>query len=130
MEIEFYSNRFSLYHLEHYFCYLAEGLRLSSNLRDKVRLCFYEAVTNAVVHGNQFDETKKVWIRSFVEGNKVMLAIRDEGDGFDLSQVPNPIDSANLEKTSGRGVFFVKESCEKCDYSKERNEFIMEWNLE
>ena len=129
MEIEFYSNRFSLYHLEQYFCFLTEGLGLQENVRNKVRLCFYEAVTNAVVHGNHFDESKKIYIAAQIEINKLVMTIRDEGQGFDLKRIPSPIETSNLEKPSGRGVFFVRESSEKCDYCSENKELRMEWTL-
>ncbi|MFN5849073.1 MAG: ATP-binding protein [Chitinophagales bacterium] len=65
----------SLYHLEHFFCYLMEDVPLPPDLRHKVRLCFQEAVTNAVVHGNQYDENKYVHISLAQDTDKLILKI-------------------------------------------------------
>ncbi len=130
MELEFQSHQYSLYHLEHYFCYLMEKIPISSHLRDSIRLCFYEAVTNAVVHGNQYDANKYIRIQVVHEDQRLILSIQDEGDGFCIESLPSPLQSDNIEKTSGRGVYFVQKSCQECKYCNESKTLKMEWNLQ
>ena len=36
------------------------------------------------------------------------LAIKDEGEGFDFNNLPDPTAPENLEKPTGRGVFLMK----------------------
>ena len=36
------------------------------------------------------------------------MRIRDQGEGFDLDAVPNPLDEENLLRVSGRGIFLIR----------------------
>ena len=37
-----------------------------------------------------------------------MVRILDQGRGFDLAEVPDPLAEENLLKTSGRGIFLMR----------------------
>ena len=37
--------------------------------------------------------------------------IKDEGKGFDLNSIPDPLLPENLTKDSGRGIFIIKNLC-------------------
>jgi serine/threonine-protein kinase RsbW len=128
MVLEFLSSRYSLYHLEHFFCYLMEDVNVSPALRHTVRLCFQEAVTNAVVHGNRYDEKKYVQISLIQDTDKLILKIKDEGKGFQLDQIHNPLEQTNLNLPGGRGIFLIKEYANFLDYTEE-NTLVMEFGL-
>jgi serine/threonine-protein kinase RsbW len=105
-----------------------EDVPASPDLRHKVRLCFQEAVTNAVVHGNQYDEEKYVHISLIHDANKLILKIRDEGEGFDLDQTRNPLEKTNLNLPGGRGIFLIKEYANFLDYTEE-NTLVIEFEV-
>jgi serine/threonine-protein kinase RsbW len=67
-----------------------------------------EAVTNAVLHGNRQDESKRVELGFEESGGELIVTVRDEGSGFDPSAIPDPTDAENLLKTSGRGILFMR----------------------
>ncbi len=67
-----------------------------------------EAVTNAMVHGNQEDEAKSVEVTFNCRANELEVEISDQGSGFDPTEVPDPTDPGNLMKTSGRGIFLMR----------------------
>jgi serine/threonine-protein kinase RsbW len=73
-----------------------------------IDLAVREAVTNAVKHGNKFDQTKQVKITIENRAHELLITIEDEGAGFELNQVPDPTSSENLLKESGRGIFFMR----------------------
>ena len=73
-----------------------------------VEMAVREAVTNAMVHGNQEDEAKSVEVIFNCHGNELEVEVRDQGKGFDPASVPDPTDPANLLKTSGRGIFLMR----------------------
>ena len=73
-----------------------------------VEMAVREAVTNAVVHGNQEDDAKSVEVIFNCHGNELEVEVRDQGHGFDPQEVPDPTDPANLLKTSGRGIFLMR----------------------
>lgn len=128
VELEFLSNKYSLYHLEHFFCHLMENVLVSDERRHRIRLCFHEAVTNAVVHGNLCDESKYVYISLYQEADRLVFKIRDEGSGFQLGQIEDPLEKNNLSLPSGRGIFLMKEYADRLDYTAE-NTLIMEFSM-
>ncbi len=67
-----------------------------------------EAIVNAIVHGNKQNPQKKVYVEIAIDEHKLELKIKDEGDGFDVSKLPDPTDESNLYKESGRGIFIIR----------------------
>ncbi len=75
-----------------------------------------EALANAVKHGNKLDETKVVEITLVNLGNGMEIVIRDFGEGFDVSEVPDPTNPENLLKASGRGILFMHNFVDKVEW--------------
>jgi serine/threonine-protein kinase RsbW len=75
-----------------------------------------EAVTNAMVHGNQEDETKSVEVVFNCLGNALEIEVRDQGEGFDPTVVPDPTEPANILKTSGRGIFLIRSFMDEVEW--------------
>ncbi len=75
-----------------------------------------EAITNAMVHGNQEDETKSVEVIFNCRGNELEVEVRDQGEGFDAANVPDPTDPSNLLKTSGRGIFLMRTFMDQIEW--------------
>ena len=65
-----------------------------------VHLAVEEALVNAIKHGNQSDPDKKVHVVSRVSKTHFFIEIRDEGDGFNPGDVPDPTADENLESPS------------------------------
>ncbi len=76
--------------------------------RVNVPLACDEAITNAIVHGNDSRADKKVSIQIYVSPNRFRIRVRDEGEGFDLSRVANPTQGEALLRASGRGVYLMR----------------------
>ncbi len=76
--------------------------------RVNIPLACDEAITNAIVHGNGSDADKKVSIHIYVSQNRFRIRVRDEGEGFDLSEVSNPTQGEALMRSSGRGVYLMR----------------------
>lgn len=72
-----------------------------------------EAINNAVIHGNRQDEAKKAILKCTIqrkqEHDLLVVEVKDEGLGFDLGELPDPLAKENLLKSSGRGVFLMKQ---------------------
>jgi serine/threonine-protein kinase RsbW len=72
-----------------------------------------EAAANAIKHGNAGDRGKRVQIEFDIANENgrqscVCVRVRDEGAGFDLSCVPDPLAPSNVSATSGRGIFLMR----------------------
>jgi len=74
-----------------------------------LKLCFDEALTNAMKHGNKFDPNKKAFVNFSITKERVYIKIKDEGEGFTVEKVPSPLEGEGLTKGSGRGVFLMKQ---------------------
>ena len=76
--------------------------------RQKIELAVHEAMINAIWHGNKNDATKQVWLQFRIHKDRLEIQVRDQGFGFDLSQVPDPLADENLLKITGRGIFLMR----------------------
>ena len=83
-------------------------LHVNEDYYGNVLVAVTEAVNNAIVHGNKSDENKEVGIFLNQTDNNLTFTVKDEGDGFDYSSLPDPTAPENLEKPTGRGVFLMK----------------------
>jgi serine/threonine-protein kinase RsbW len=76
-----------------------------------------EAVTNAVLHGNKLDETKFAEVSLKISPGAFEITVHDQGTGFDSSSIPDPTDAENILKTSGRGIFFMRNLMDEVEWS-------------
>lgn len=84
-----------------------------------------EAFVNAVKHGNKFDARKLVKVSAEVSTVEARFTVEDEGDGFDISAIPDPLDPENLFKTSGRGVLIIHNIMDEVKYNERGNRIEM-----
>ncbi|MGB9179815.1 MAG: ATP-binding protein [Pyrinomonadaceae bacterium] len=82
-----------------------------------VDMAVREAVTNAVLHGNQQDETKLVEVTFRNSNDGLEISVRDQGQGFRPENVPDPTDAQNVLKSSGRGIFFMRNFMDEVEWS-------------
>jgi serine/threonine-protein kinase RsbW len=73
-----------------------------------IGLSVREAVTNAIQHGNREDREKKVRIFFETSEERFLVTVRDQGEGIKETDIPDPLNSENLLKPRGRGIFFVR----------------------
>ncbi len=76
-----------------------------------------EAVANAIKHGNREDPGKKVEVDFGLEGDEVVVSVADEGEGFDVARLPDPLSPENLLRPNGRGIFFMRRFMDDIDYT-------------
>jgi CheY-like chemotaxis protein len=110
--------------------------------RIQLSVALREAIVNAILHGNlglgsdlkesdpdAHDQLyqarrkelpyreRRVTITLVERSNEVTYIVTDDGPGFDLSTVPDPNDPANLERTSGRGLFLIRTFMDEVTHS-------------
>lgn len=76
-----------------------------------------EAVINAIRHGNKQDQSKHVDIRFSINADTIAVQVMDQGEGFDPTIIPNPLDPENLLKPSGRGIFYIRTFMDEVEFS-------------
>ncbi|MDR0843250.1 MAG: ATP-binding protein [Acidobacteriota bacterium] len=75
-----------------------------------------ESVTNAIQHGNKLDVGKKVEVCYKMELERLMVFVRDQGHGFHVDAIPNPLEGDNLLKPSGRGIFYMRTFMDEVEF--------------
>lgn len=68
-----------------------------------------EAFSNAVEHGNNKDPRKTVRVGFYITDDCLTIHVQDEGEGFDFSNIPDPLAAENLLKEGGRGIMIIKK---------------------
>ena len=82
----------------------------------RVGMSVRESVTNAIQHGNKLDSSKKVDICFEMEPDRLSISVRDQGSGFCADNIPNPLNSNNLLKPSGRGIFYMRAFMDEVEF--------------
>jgi serine/threonine-protein kinase RsbW len=77
-----------------------------------------EAFVNAVKHGNRNDRSKLLRVTAELSAREAIFTVEDEGEGFDVREIPDPTDPANLFKSSGRGVLLIYNIMDEVQYSE------------
>jgi len=109
----------------HYLIERVAGLGIIQPERSNLFIALDEAFVNAVKHGNKNDPTKLVRITADLSANEARFQIEDEGEGFDPSTIPDPLDPANLFKASGRGVLLIYNIMDEVKYNERGNRLTM-----
>ena len=93
--------------------------------RSNLFVALDEAFVNAVKHGNKNDPTKLVRITAELTPKEASFTVEDEGEGFDIREIPDPCDPANLFRTSGRGVLLIYNIMDEVEYNAQGNRVKM-----
>jgi serine/threonine-protein kinase RsbW len=91
---------------------------LSPESEAKIRLALGESVHNALQHGNLFDPSKSVVIRCSAESDVLHCEVVDQGDGFDISNVPDPRTDEQVGLEGGRGVLLIRWVSDHFEYRR------------
>ena len=103
--------------------------RLTGCLADhqaELEIALREALANAVMHGNQQDDKKKVLVRAYCDPSQgFVIAVRDEGNGFDPAAVPDPRAEDRRHLSHGRGIFLMRELMDHIEHRKGGREVVL-----
>jgi serine/threonine-protein kinase RsbW len=73
----------------------------------RIGMAVRECMVNAVVHGNRYNRNKRVHVAVSRSNERFTIRITDQGEGFEMKEVPDPLDENNLLRHSGRGLFLM-----------------------
>jgi CheY-like chemotaxis protein/anti-sigma regulatory factor (Ser/Thr protein kinase) len=129
---------------------LAEMTELDDTALLRVSVALREAVLNAMEHGNlELDSAlreddgaayhrladerrqqkpyrdRRVTVRVRETPKEAVYSVRDEGPGFDPSTLPDPLDPANMERASGRGLLLMRTFMTEVRHNPTGNEVTM-----
>jgi serine/threonine-protein kinase RsbW len=74
----------------------------------QIGMAVRECAVNAVVHGNRYNKNKHIHLEIQRSAQGLTIIVGDEGDGFSMSSLPDPLAPENLLKQSGRGLLLIR----------------------
>src|SRR3984893_12645201 len=81
----------------------------------RIGMAVREGVINAFHYGNQEKPEKKIHLAIDLTQDKMVIKVMDEGKGFRLADVADPLAEENLLSTSGRGIFLMRAFMDEFD---------------
>lgn len=92
-------------------------------------LIYREILTNAIRHGNQFDQGKDIFVHFAYNPNTRVahLNVKDEGQGFDYDNMVRVIDQDDELRQQHRGLSLLRSFCQKI--ASRQNRVIVEIKL-
>ena len=87
---------------------VAEAAGFDEEVCYRIGMSVREGVINAFHYGNQERPEKKIHLAMDITDEKLIIHVMDEGKGFKLKDVPDPLAEENILSTSGRGIFLMR----------------------
>ena len=108
---------------------LQRRMACSDEKSGHMMLSLSEAVNNAIVHGNDLQEEKKVTIIAVLENDILSVSVADEGTGFDPKGIPDPLKEENLLNEGGRGIYLIRQYTDEVYFEDNGSKIIMAFHL-
>jgi serine/threonine-protein kinase RsbW len=90
-----------------------------------VEIALREALANAIKHGAAGDSSKIIECRVSCEEPGILIVVRDPGNGFDPTTVPDPLSGENIYSNHGRGIFLINRLMDEVKFEKNGTEIHM-----
>lgn len=87
---------------------VAEAAGFGEDDVHKLAMAVREGAINAFTYGNCQDPQKKITLVIEFEPEKLVIHVMDQGCGFEICDIPDPLAEENLLRTSGRGLFLMR----------------------
>lgn len=96
--------------------------RYNVTQQSNVNLLIRELVINAIEHGNKCKKDKKIEVKlESIRNNMFKLAVEDEGDGFNYTQLSFDLPE-NPQQTRNRGFALINLFSDKIDFNDKGNQ--------
>lgn len=109
---------------------LLKEYEIGEALFGNILITLTEAVSNAIIHGNQAKADKKVYINTERKATSIIFSVEDEGQGFDPNILPDPTAPENLLTPGGRGVFLMQHLSDNVSFDEGGRIVSLEFSLQ
>ncbi|KPQ17526.1 ATP-binding protein [Algoriphagus sp. NF] len=107
-----------------------EKFDINDDIYGNIMISVTECISNAILHGNQSDKEKLVHLELMAEDDKLSFVIEDEGNGFEIDNLPDPTAPENIEKPGGRGIFLIKHLSDEVKFENQGKKTILSFYMD
>ncbi len=86
-----------------------------------IKLALEEAIVNAIRHGNKLDPKKHISVRYEVTPERIVIEVRDEGNGFKPHAIPDPTEPDFIDRPHGRGIMLMRAYLDEVQFCETGN---------
>ena len=102
------------------------GENIIARHRADLEIALREALANAIAHGNGSRPGRKVFLRCYGGPRAgILIAVRDEGNGFDPDAVPDPRSVDRRQLAHGRGLLLMRELMDALEFRRGGTEVVL-----
>lgn len=105
---------------------------VDESIYGNILISITEAVSNAIIHGNQRNAEKEILICHQLESKQpkiLSIKVKDEGKGFDYNNLPDPTAPENIALIGGRGLFLIKQLSDLVIFSNQGETIEMQFKI-
>lgn len=95
------------------------------SLLSNISICVDELLHNALIHGNDLDESKKIMVRLVFDNERFSMQVEDEGQGFDYHTVLSTFQEDAETLPAKRGLFIVNYLMDGLSFNQKGNQVTM-----
>jgi len=95
------------------------------SLLSNISICVDELLNNALIHGNDLDESKKISVKIAFDHDRLTLNIEDEGEGFDYKNLMSEFSENAETLPTKRGLFIVNYLMDELSFNEKGNRITM-----
>jgi len=103
---------------------------IKEDIYGHILVALTEAVNNALQHGNKTNPDKHIEVTFKVKSSILYFTVKDQGTGFDHTNLADPTDPKNIEKPTGRGIFLMKHLSDNVSFEEKGTKVVLEFNLD
>lgn len=112
----------SLTRVEEFVDEICETYYITNSYYSNILISVLEAVKNAIQHGNKNNPEKQVILTFNSVPNGLSFTVKDQGNGFNFRDVPNPVDlDEGAAEHAGKGIFLIRSLADQVSYNTRGN---------
>lgn len=116
--------------IENFLDRMMDDFQIPASLQGRISLAVIEAVNNSILHGNKRNPEKMMTVLAREYHDRITVTVKDEGEGFDYTDIPDPTAPENIMKACGKGLYLMSSLSDELTFHSNGSEVAMSFLLD